>query len=412
MIQENNDTPRAANDSFSAAPVFQMTPGAFDTSKEVADYAEDVSLADIALKRANEFWHSGRRNAKQGQRSSAIGGLAASAADFMVDDVRTKLKGLADRRAKEEAAAAAHVREKEQAVENRKTYADWLRRLRQIDPGPFSFTLGLFYLSVGIFLVIADIPIAQVFIEDALDLQFGGIDGWLITIGVALSVVYLKIWFDEYMVRSPIRKYEKTVAEAERNEMMINEEKMWRSTKWRRRGITIIQHAVFILTLLVIFAMAMLREELQVGASLADAGWAMWAFLGLTLLFPVIGGVCFAYGFSYLQNGYAFRKAISERRSAQESLKDAQAAYRAVCQKQQESMARLNQCLNSADEMRDRTRQLFINAYAHGFDEGIIVPAKESPRGLVKRANEIRDRHLSLSISGEPRVSTNGRHKP
>jgi len=58
--------------------------------------------------------------------------------------------------------------------------------------------------------------------------------------------------------------------------------------------------------------------------------------------------------------------------------------------------------------MRGRVQYLLTNAYNHGFERGLILAPNDSPKDLVERAHEIRDRNLSLSVSGGSRISSDG----
>lgn len=257
----------------------------------------------------------------------------------------------------------------EDHFQNQKEYHDLLDKEFKKDTAKFSFTLGVVYLSIAFILILSDIPLALKLTQQGFDLDMdanhpvqalferpwevfqGNWEVFLLAIGIALCSVFVKIYYDEFISR-PV---DKVIEELKRWRGLEAEEDRKSALQLKRRRYRV-KTALLVFSILSIALLGVFRfqtvmqiekeeraiqrlstnmefEFLEEGespaaeTSLPEASWGYHAtslltFIFITLLFPLIGGICASIGLNTIFNARALKQAKQEREIAESGLKN------------------------------------------------------------------------------------------
>lgn len=267
----------------------------------------------------------------------------------------------------------------------------------------FFWPSGLIYLAVALVLILADIPLSLKLVADGFDWRTE-IDGitfdllftrpvevmqklWepaLLAIGIALTAIFFKYYYEEFIVH--------------------RFRKQFGSNKF-----IIIMSAVLVLSLCTIFVLGMFRSEvqnrllqLQMGTSnvAAELFWSKPTFILLTLLFPLVGAICFGYGFTILQNA-------SQYYGLQFSQWRHRKRLNTISKRLQHSQAEKStteQDLNKYSDSKyiEPMMASLKDLYLHGYNRGYYFPETVDPETeLYKKCEKIIDKMLSARVRNQ-----------
>jgi hypothetical protein len=131
---------------------------------------------------------------------------------------------------------------------------------------------------------------------------------------------------------------------------------------------------------------------------LGESPWVLPTFIGLTLMLPLIGGVCFSAGWSRLKKARQFS-------NAKRDLLEVEERHNSVLQRFNEAQENLN----TEEELLDREKlernwedplaELAINLYRHGYSRGKNVPETLNPvDGLYVRCEQTLTKLMAKKI--------------
>lgn len=276
-------------------------------------------------------------------------------------------------------------------------------------PRTFSSILLRIYLFVAFFLFLADIPLAVELIKNGLDMGFTdsnllkeiseifGKDGnfdfrwqvifqnwevFLTAFGVAFFTIYIKIFFDEFLVlqygdKEIINIKLKNVLFKTLNVENSNSEEVddiLNRIKKSRRKLNVIKILLFILTLGSIFTLALFRAEVYSSIQLklpVDQNVVFCAFLCITLMFPIMSGICLSYGLGYLQNINKFRSVKELQVKSYQDLLAASTKLNTTVHELEAIESELELwSIEKNDELINKYTEVLLCFYYHGFNAG------------------------------------------
>lgn len=175
----------------------------------------------------------------------------------------------------------------------------------------YSLILGLGYLFVAVLLIVADFPLAAKTAQEGFDLHEDSAN--LVAIGMVLMTVYIKIMYDEYLGNSLQKELihkraqnvlgEGNVATTEE----LLEAKKVRLIKLRVK-LLILTILLTTICVLGVFRFGFLEAnaektgELNIYYDAMKSAAGKYGFILISLIFPIIGGVCLSVGFTNIQN--------------------------------------------------------------------------------------------------------------
>ena len=319
------------------------------------------------------------------------------------------------------------VEKAEADFQGQKEYHERVDKEYKKDTSKFSFLLGSVYLLIAFVLILSDIPLALKLTQQGFDLDMdinhpvqalferpwevfqGNWEVFLLAIGIALCSVFVKIYYDEFVSR-PI---DKIVEEMNRLRGLESKGDSDRALKVKSRRYWI-KTALLAFSMLNIATLGVFRfqTELQIKKeervlqelpnetdfsfldeggetseelTLPEPSWehqltSLFAFIGITLLFPLIGGICASLGLNAIFNARALRlarrtlcKAESELELAQDSLKESKGEI-ARWNSKQETLADPNYVSNLAKLLFG----LYNKRYEEGFHSSTQDPDESS----------------------------------
>lgn len=364
----------------------------------------------------NGFWLIGRGDGGLGQKQISIYEIARSVAISFKEHILSFYKG-------RKSEIENDVKLKELKLDNVKkdysaddSYYKQLIERYHLNPRNFSMPLGVFYLFIALFLILADIPLALKLTQVGFDLDIGlepftiqnvfkylwpvireNWEVFILSFGIALSSIYIKVFYDEFLA-SPLE----TIITQFRNLKGINYPK-------DKRYLIIIYFTrvsfkltVLIATIATIILLGIFRfeseefknrlqststeenldnilgeynsfeKQLDVNDSeeIFRRKITKYAFIAITIIFPLISGILFSLGLNSIENWRDLMKTEKLRqRSSSQFITATEELDKA--QKSRENWASvLDLC--EKDDFVFQHLKYFINSYEHGYERGFV----------------------------------------
>jgi len=375
------------------------------------------------------FWRIGKEDGSIGQRQIERDYFKACAQDlsdqlyyFMQKEsvpLKTKLEGSRDRKEK----ATTILKQAED-------YRHDVNTREQLYPKQFSSTISWLYMIIGFLLILADIPLAlmvteKIFdfersdtihsIKDLLNIPVGDkctnlfphilkvlAGNWqlvIMTMGVALSSIYFKVFYDDFMAYptdKAVRQFEDLAFKHRRNAPAASEdaaaveekntqkelEKMLKKHNHKNIG----KILILFFTLSTIFVLGMLRAEIEKGSGLNHVMYIM-----LTILFPVIGGILFSLGMGNFHNRrerrFSEKHFINKMEEHTKTIEEFTSCEMEVST----YTSFIKKCEDGF--VQDNFEKMFQHSYLHGYQRGVVNPDKDLD--MYDRAQRFRDRLLA-----------------
>jgi hypothetical protein len=371
--------------------------------------------------RGSDFWLMGFNDGIKGIRSDAIGNVAKAHAVTLVEFVRSSSQGKLKAYESDMDVKKKIMDDEEKRYRDTQEHLDEMTHLYHKQPRSFSSLLFVIYFSIAIFLIIADVPLAKTLTEKGFDLEVGSMGSWLLTLGIAFCAVYIKIYYDDY-VATPIgyfiSQFKKipgiiggrvkkkgdddtfvvghTDDKDELEKRAKREVRLARREYWLKFGIKTI---VLIFTLSTIWILGEFRYQ-NISNPERDiimeyVNWVvtrmgkdpftttehafditLLAFRMITLIFPIIGGVCLSLALTNLQNIRRFRKAKKDFDEYQGEFLEALKNYNEASKKYQDYKGISDRWhdKDKDDEHTEYFTDVFKSYHKLGYDNGLAEP--------------------------------------
>lgn len=322
-----NPPPPNTPDSVAELPLPPAAVANLDDDDSYDEYSQKVSgLDDIVVKLGvhkrisashKYMYEMGRRDGSLGVRLD-ITDIAKATAQSMFRHIFVILKGKLGSLGAQLQSEKNIMDVEENSYKREQAYYDYMKYQYRFFPRNYSFLLFIIYLLVAIALIVADMPLALKLIHKGFDLEGPGFSelfeggkfwstiaaNWETTItavGIALCTVYIKIYYDEFVGTPYANRLMSFKKFLEENGIELQEETQ---RKINREVVikTVIKTLLVLITLVCIVVLARFRYQTSALEGSPMMPLTGWAFLGITLLFPLIGGVCLSYALNNLQN--------------------------------------------------------------------------------------------------------------
>ena len=340
----------------------------------------------------------------------------------------------------------------ERDYNNKNAYYEKLNRAYQYNHRQFSLVLGLIYGFFAVVLLLADIPLALELTRRGFNLKtdpnnpisdlflFDTPEGFIIhfikvltsnwevvlfAIGVAACTIYIKIFYDDFIgvplenlikkaSESPTADYEEFYlaqtgqasingAEGPAKEAVSNKKEITRRFSrlwWCRFLVKLFVLLVLFSTILVLGYFRYSVVSVERVADIPDHVTFVTYSL-LTLIFPIISGICASLSLNCFHNWSERRKAEKKNLKAREEVIKATDEFR-VKEEEKERNSGFISWLSHKDTI-DQLRNYLIRCYESGYKFGYLYPEWTFGGDLFTRAEALRNRNLT-----DPNVSLNG----
>ncbi len=358
---------------------------------------QDALLHDIVHHHAERYWETGYEDARRGQLRARFEQVALAAADLLRQEVLSVYLAKNARFELVRQTRERILQATREAFEARDLYSARLEHHFSANPRGLSKLLALSYLMVATFLIAADIPLALKLTQEGFDLDLARSpdltianffyhpwpvfqENWevfILAAGLALCSIYIKIFYDRYATTSipPVEELVEGGTQAH-------------TTKPARPLFAWFFHPVLWLTILTIVALGLFRyttiesldafEDSLAGLPV-NGVWPFssetfrtlvtcFTFISITLLFPVIGGICLSLGLNQLHNLWALRRAARSARLARHELEEASGRVEALRESATDWQAMLS--FVGGDAFPRVAADLLRGSYNHGYERG------------------------------------------
>lgn len=350
------------------------------------DLSENLAIIPYFGKVGEVFQQHGFNDGAKGIEGNGYYHLSKTKVRGLVDDLKAMLIGqqkLLQTRMKGLKSAARNARK--EFDESRKVL---LRR--SYHPRQFSLLLAWIYLVVALILVLADIPLAVKLMEAGFNLDFGtpGISelmeqpwavikgNWetlIMALGVALSSIFFKVLYDEF-VSGPLSNWA-TLAQRE-PDIPSGDPGYEKDIRKAYRIRAVVKFIIFALTLGTIIILGIFRFQASISKGDLPVYMANWvtqfAFILITLLFPIVSGVCFSMGLDRFLNRGEYKRARKSIQWKRDRFGTATERYEST-KSQLEKVESYIEWVRSEAFYRKYLDHL-LACYAIGYERGQLTP--------------------------------------
>ncbi|MEL6628025.1 MAG: hypothetical protein AAFN93_18155 [Bacteroidota bacterium] len=328
---------------------------------------------------AKAFWKLGYEDGGQGLNTQAITSMVKTQVLSIRDDLRAVLQGkVASLKIEQEVHKNIKAYHEKQ-LDFKNQYHKELHEYEKKYPRKFSGALGWIYGVVAVFLVAADIPLALKLTNEGFDFSYPW-EKFLLSIGIALCTIFIKIIYDD-MVGSPLsapvvrlKNWEGVEADEEKQKLKeVSQTRTW-------IHVSILAFTLITIVVLGIFRADVMAYSAQFETTNTGTGtipiWnrpiAKITFILITILFPLIGGICASLSLDCVQNKRQLNR-IEKDRSHTEASHLKQISILTEKETELENLTHLlKRC--TSDEFMEHYQSFFLDCYRHGFDRGTIQP--------------------------------------
>ncbi|MFK7749044.1 MAG: hypothetical protein AB8B65_11670 [Kordia sp.] len=290
------------------------------------------------------------------------------------------------------------------AKEKHESDAKYLKKLTNLyrwKPKSFSLPIGLLYLAAGITMVLADVYLLVGFVEEIANNYD---EALIISTGIGLSTFYIKIFFDQYLffsIEKSVTRYKKENLPGIKDENEADIKVIKRTYNFR----FFFNLSILIICILTFIFLAFFRfETFLIQNSKAASTITQITFIFISLLFPLIGGICAAVGLNKIQNFSILKTAKNQFEENTNELRLLQKELSKLEQLLQNCESYVKWCDINGDFTKNST-DFFYACYLHGYELGF--KKQTINMDLFQRAKEMRKQFAARnSLRNAPTLKT------
>lgn len=364
------------------------------------------------------MYEMGRRDGSLGVKLKNLFEIARAIVVEMVRHIHVRLKGAL---ASAEAEMDTRMKVKdydEQSNLRHQAYNDYIQYQYRFFPRYYSFKLGLFYLLITVILLSADLTLALGLVRKGFSLSgkgdfrflFAG-DFWTIikenwdtlltAIGITVCTVFIKIYYDEFIGTPYANKLMTFRKFIEENDLKHHpDENLAAEIKNESRNKRIWKTILAIFTVLCLIVLAIFRMETAAYShTFRITFWSGAAFVAITLLFPIIGGICMSVSFTNIQNYLRMKRAAKRADRFRNKYLKAVEKF-TVAKKKFEDLRAADEKMGDEQRLTEEYIGHLVAFYERGYSIGTMQPDKYlKGEDFFTRAIEWRNIAFSRNIS-------------
>ena len=417
---------------------------------------------------------SGKSLEEQGYRDGSIGveqnenikGRIKAITGHLLAPVKAMAIGICDGLSREIESLKQEIARKEEHQKLRRESYDLISNEYNMNSTQFSLLLGVFYCLVAFFLILADIPLAVELTKKGFDLK--GITGdpysempflaynplkvirsnwevFVLAIGIALSTIYFKIYYDYLIGKST---YREVLFDKHLNKSFSFSLEDWERVHKARTIKARVSFTLLILTILTMLVLGYFRFEAIENQMIRDfrvmeeqlralgqdtrgmnltyepMSWVTkLAFVLVTVLFPLIGGVCASIGLKMIHRYFGRKSSLLNLKLGDWSLQRLRKRKNGKDVKLSSWSSHLMRFLNreehenwnndakregrsevrlkinsdhSQSKAEEEVYDYLYSSYLNGVNEGLYNPQSQiGDEDFFAKVVELRDRHKS-----------------
>ena len=370
------------------------------SAEEASMVEENDHLRALLLKLGNIFWRNGWDDGKINQNKIQINDIANANAVFLQDEIKSAYEGRLSQLKTENKLKEKIYRNAEANYEASDKYHKSLTEQYRKNPRKFSQGVALVYLAIAVLLTFADMPLTLKLTRTGFDLDGGENlriqqlienpgnffkENWeilILAMGIAMCAIVIKIFYDEFIekpLEHTIKEFKNLESEVTPKELQQIKRKHWVQLAFKA--------CMVLLTLTTMVMLGKFRFEtieyqkrLEAVQSSPDSSMAgieesrqkitQWTFISLTILFPLIGGICASLGLNYWDNVRSLKRARKDCETSRTIFLYASKELETAHKKRSNWMSVLD--WGQSDDFVDSIQKFLLNQYDHGYQRGLL----------------------------------------
>lgn len=395
----------------------------FENFKEIGTV--DISDADVNDKNdclnevaleSQAFLKLGISDGATGIKPTHVKNIALTTATIFhakLSGIFCKKQGVIKKRIEFEIQKISQLNETYADANERKEILDEHYLLNQKD---YSLGLGIAYIIIALLLVAADFPLSSLVAREVFELK--GYQDELFGLGIAAMTVFIKIIYDQYLgmsVRAFLLRRRKETLLGKNFPDATEEELRKARSIYNIQLLAKLLILIFLIATIVVVGLLRLENDANMastGAFLKGTGSTViiesWykkvAFIGVTVAFPLIGGVCSSVAFKHITNLYS-RRHVRVEMEAIEKEKDVLRDKISELDGEMRSGEVVLNWLGDADKFSAELSTYFSSSYTHGYQEGVH---QNTPKDMILAAEHAQSNYL---IQQSVQLYTNQSHQ-
>lgn len=393
-------------------------------------------IEEYISKRGKEFEERGQEDGSNFIDQGLIKDISRAYSTTLVDWIRShsygKLKSFENVRTVKKTI----MEDEKERYDSAKEHLEEMTDKYHTEPKKFSKLLFRTYIFIAIFLIFADLPLAKMLTENGFNMVRDSWYALILTFGIAFFVIYIKIYYDEY-VATPLGhfvKQFKKIPGLRRKKTQptqdsggaenVNtpdtskdkDELFWVKIEyWVKFAV---KTSILLLVLYTIFILGEFRfqniSNTERDALLKYVNWmkentgadpkiltthaleiTKLAFRLITLVFPVIGGICLSLAMANLQNIKRLERAKAEYKEHQDLYTNALEEFSNADKSHADFKGIHDRWTEEGDDIHiERFSNVFTAFYLRGYEHGIQYYDTKNPNASMYQQVEFLRRKL------------------
>lgn len=336
-------------------------------------------------------------------REKEITVIAKSRGERLMKLAQSILMGLS-MQAKTEEEEKREIKERDrQRNDQQHKYLEIMEYYKRHHPKSFSFIWCVICLTCGLGLFVADFPLARILFVNGFNLR--PLEGYFMAGGVCLCSIFIKIYYDNYVDTKfgshllTNSKYAEMFMNVTQIEPNLDKVKFSASLEKESRIKRRWHNAILVFTLIVIITLGIFRVEAS-PVSRVPYLVNLITFIFLTLIFPVISGVCLSIGLTVFQNKLVYWRTGWKCNKTEGKYIGALKEYTASQRNKEDIDNELVKWNNPP--FVDSYKDILLSYYDHGYKMGAVHPdVTLKGKDLYSIAAEWREKAISRKINNQ-----------
>lgn len=390
--------------------------GTKDSTDSFEDFSDNIPLASANVLKmvrdaSKRYWGMGKSDGVIHRDSTpSISSLAVKDAELLHAMAVEELEGRQASMKQEIRDTEGHISKLIREVKECTEYLHLMLTSSRYSSNSFAWGMAVVYLACGLIILFSDFvlalqlittgfnefvnmdyPISDLF-YDPLGVFFANWQVILTSLGIATITVYIKVFYDDYLAVSDgtgqlrLRKVLREMGESQERPFWWLAVELALKTVLRLGILASVLYLLYVLAEFRFQALMILEDNVEVDNPMNQA--AKKLFLWMTLVFPIVAGVCFSLAVKIILNRMKRTRAV-------EDLKLTEAMHRNEEQRQRELMGKLKEVEAAIGFWHKFDLALrLVSIYGLGREraDSIHDPVTPDDGGIVERVKRFRDR--------------------
>lgn len=380
---------------------------------QVPDYSRITrTIKDHLYETACYFRNLGHHDGVLGiVRPQDIETMAKTYARAFHEEAQSEIGGIKQALENEKQFYSDTLHRAEQEYTEEKKHLDYIKTLYRYSPGSYSTTLFLLYAVVGFCIFIADIPLALELISkgfsyltspkfplanlffDPLNVFLYNWETFFTAFGIAFITIYIKMYYDDYVATQEAVD----IIRRQKLRTMFDDQRAF-DYELKVKFIVRTVILVFLFALLIVLAWFRYESSKALNPESVSTSGAIIVFFMITLMLPVVSGICLSLSLKILQNKRHKRRAETSCEIAREKTDEISKQYRDV-ERRYNIVKEVYEDWIKKTDFKTEATEFYLAYYSNGYNQGLLEPDKyDGVTDFFTRVNMLRSKATAKKL--------------